>query len=580
MKLSHSIVFATAASILATGAALPAIAVTVNELPEAEQALANTVDPWGLAFNDQLTRFQSRFQQRPDARFCVGITHDLVKILPVKYWFRGRSIASAQDGAVLRAEPLMAAAGTTAAFQIAIIPRMGAQAATYRLSVTLEDPAHKATAESFREVFVYTAKPAYPRLESDRWPDPLVLARDVTVEEGTDLGAFWVDVHLPDDMPGGRITCRTEVTDGVEKAAIVVPIEVVAGLDLKPKRYPFVAWARDRWGGGRLTDEQYRGMCALMLAHHLQPIDALKGRWDPQNPEKFDQFHAFLAEHGQTIFELDSPTSEEFESLYNHVKQAGWLGQCVVYSNADEPDDATFIEKNIPFCLMVHEKYPGLRVYLASEWHKNMAEGCDIWMTDISSSRYHPRPNDQPKAVELWHYYCHLPVRWQMRAPLVWAPNMEIDNQALEHRVALWMSRYYGAQGVFTWAGFSAGDLPADFWTTLRLSDKPSGFPYAGIHNGNNFRVYPPMQEGGEVLPSIRLKVTRAGMEDLALLSAAERLLMEGKIDGERAQKLWRLLDPVPGIFVHPHYFDRLPETLLQRRDEILRTIKAGLTAG
>jgi len=69
-------------------------------------------------------------------------------------------------------------------------------------------------------------------------------------------------------------------------------------------------------------------------------------------------------------------------------------------------------------------------------------------------------------------------------------------------------------------------------------------------------------------------------MEDLALLSAAERLLMEGKIDGERAQKLWRLLDPVPGIFVHPHYFDRLPETLLQRRDEILRTIKAGLTAG
>ncbi len=167
-----------------------------------------------------------------------------------------------------------------------------------------------------------------------------------------------------------------------------------------------------------------------------------------------------------------------------------------------------------------------------------------------------------------------------MRAPLVWAPNMEIDNQALEHRVALWMSRYYGAQGVFTWAGFSAGDLPADFWTTLRLSDKPSGFPYAGIHNGNNFRVYPPMQEGGEVLPSIRLKVTRAGMEDLALLSAAERLLMEGKIDGERAQKLWRLLDPVPDIFVHPHYFDRLPETLLQRRDEILRTIKAGLTAG
>lgn len=565
--------FALAASVVAIATALPAMGITVDELPEAERAVANTVDPWGLPFSDQLNRFQERFAARPDARFALGITHDLVKVWPSKYSFRGESVASAAQGAELRVKPLWAAAGSTQAFQLAMLPRMGAAGTTCTVTTEVQGDGGLAKAEVFREVFVHTAPPAYPRFETDRWPDPLVPATEATLDQGTDAAVFWVDVRLPAEMPGGPMRCAVTVTDGAEQARIIVPIEVVPGLGLAPKEYPFIAWFRPGWGGGTLTDEQYRGMCGLALAHHLQPIDALKGYWDPANPDRFDAFQMFLSARGQTIFELDSPTSESFPSLYEHVKGRYRLEQYVVYSNADEPDDATFVKDNIPFVTMVHEKYPGLKVYLASEWHEDMAKGCDIWMTDISSHRYTPKPHEELKAPTLWHYYCHLPVRWQMRAPLTEAPNMEIDNPALEHRLALWMSYYYGAKGVFTWSGFSAGDIPADFWTTLKLSDEPSGFPYAGVHNGNNFRVYPPPTEGGAVVPSVRLKVTRAGMEDIALLSAAQRLLAEGKITGKRAETLRKLLDPVPGLFVHTHYYDRLPETLLARREAVLRAL-------
>jgi hypothetical protein len=426
-----------------------------------------------------------------------------------------------------------------------------------------------ATVRVYREVFVRTsAGAAYPRLASDRWPDPLVEGSEVRVS-GTDLGVFWVDVAIPAGAATDTVECTVTLTDGTATARARVPIRVVGGLDLDPKAFPLVAWFR-RQG---LDEEGFRGLCSLVLSHHVMPVDALKGAWDPANPQRFDELHAFLEGCGQRMFEVDRPGTRnlDFDALYAHLMDKGWLASTWVYSNQDEPDDATFVAQNIPFVEMVHSKYPGIRVYLASDWHANMERGCDAWMTDLSSSGYDPERHRNLKAPVLWHYYCHLPVRWQMRAPLVDAPNMQIDNPALEHRLALWMSRSLGAQAVFIWSGYSSR-FADDFWQTLTLSDQPSGFPYAGVHNGNGWLVYP-APSGGGVVPSLRLKILRDGMEDLALLEAARSALEAGRVREPRAGQLRALLDPMPGLFVHPQYFDRLPETLLGRREAILRAL-------
>ena len=105
------------------------------------------------------------------------------------------------------------------------------------------------------------------------------------------------------------------------------------------------------------------------------------------------------------------------------------------------------------------------------------------------------------------------------------------------------------------------------------METKPGDYPYGGLHNGNNFLVYPPQIEGGPLLPSLRLKVLRAGMQDLALLGQVQELLDQGKVTGARGKRLRELLNPVPGLFVHPQYWDRLPETLLARREAILTVL-------
>jgi hypothetical protein len=544
--------------------ALAAPAAPPADLPEAERALADTVDPWGLPFSDQLPRFRSHFAALPEAPFAVGIAHDLVKIQPVKYWFRGEVWPA--GGADATAAERWAAAGETQAFQVAVLPRLGAAEATYRVQVD----APGATVTVYREVFVRTSPAAtYPRPAGERWPDPLLPESTVTVG-GAETGVFWVDVALPATTPAGVVGCRVTVEGAGGTARVTVPIRVVAGLDLDPKGFRFFSWFRR----DKLTPEQYREQCALVLQHHMIPADALRGQWNPATPETFDNLRAFLAERGQRLFQVDGPDAKDFDSLYQHLRDKGWLDSTVMYSNCDEPDDELFRTKNIPFMETVRQKYPGLKVFLASDWHENMAAGCDAWMTDLSAGGYDPERHRSLQAPELWHYYCHLPIRLQMRAPLVDAPNMQIDNPALEHRLALWMSSWYGAKAVFIWAG-NAYTFADDFWKTLALDGKLSPYPYAGVHNGNGWVVYPSPDGTGSV-PSLRLKVIRDGLEDLALMDAARRHLEAGRIRGERAAALQALLNPVPGVFVHPHYFDRLPETLLGRREAILRLCAAG----
>ncbi len=527
-------------------------------LPEEEKSIANTVDPWGLAFSDQLVRFRSYFSENDKAPFCLGLAHDLIKIYPNKYWFRGSTFPA--DIPAKETELLWAAAGEVQSFQVAVLPRIGTPESTYCLNVKIRGT-KKVEVQIFREVFVKVSdKAAYPRFSSIYWPDPLIPETKVHLK-GLQAGVFWVDIKLPEDLPASVVKCEVSLTSGKSCAQIIVPIHVVLGLKLKPKDYPFVGWFRTK----RLTSQQRKGMYKMVLAHHMQPIDALK----TTNPEKFDSMHDFLTKHGQNIFELDLKAVKN--GAYQHIKKEGWLARCVIYSNADEPDSETFQRRNVPYCKKIHKEYPGLRVYLASDFHPHMEEGCDIWLTDLSASGYNPEKFRKLRKPELWHYYCHLPIRWQMRTPLVLAPNMQIDNSALEHRIAFWISRYYGAQGVFLYAGFMHHRIQKEFWQTLTLSDKFSPYPYAGVHNGNGFIAYPPREPSGPVLPSLRLKIIRDALEDLALLRICEQIIKKRMLPRTQSKQLRKLLDPKPDLFVNTHYFNALPETLLNRRKKILQ---------
>jgi hypothetical protein len=524
----------------------------VKDLPQPEKALANSVDPWGLAFADQLDRFLSYFQDAPEAEFVAGFTHNLVKIWPTKYWFRGEVIGKSTSKAM---KALWGVTGSTVSFQVAALPKLGAAACRYRLEVLSPVPA-----VIHRQEFIKAGACPYVRFQSDCWPDPLL--PDNTGEAGgTNLAAFLVEIAIPSDFQGDSLVCNVNLSnDKGQTISFPVPIKVVR-LEIKPKNWPVVAW----FNQGTLTDAQWRGMYDLALAHHVQPLSSafLKGLWSPESPEKFRKFIEYALGKGQTLFQIEEPS----EAFYHYLKEQKWLPHFIVYSNVDEPAEKTFLTQNIPYTEKLRNKFPGLRIFLASEYFSRMDEGCDILLTDLSSSKYDPRTFAIPPKPELWHYYCHLPIHFQMREPLTLAPNMLIDNSALEHRLALWMSWHYGARGVFIFAG-NAGwnQLGKDFWQTREVVNEVYQYPYGGVHHGNGMLVYPPRKADCAVLPSLRLKILRDGIEDVAIFEAVKR---------KYGQKFDKLLTPIPEVFRHPHYFDQSPNALLHKREEILKAVAA-----
>jgi hypothetical protein len=358
----------------------------LDGLADEEKALADTVDHWGLPFGDQLTRFRSYFAQDPKTSYAVGVTHDLVKILPNKFWFRGQVFL---PGRVRHGGRVTGRC-------------RGAQARVTR----------------FREVFLKCLPAPYPRLGGERWPDPLVECQEVqatTIEPGV----CWVDIEIPRTITADRFVCEVEVVrkGADERTTFDVPVRVVRGIELEPKRFPLVAWFGRKSGGVSLSDSQFMGMCKMVLKHHCMPMKVCP--WDPKQPEKFDAMFEFLLAHGQKIIEIDRPpgpgarpqAAERFNALYRRLKEKDWLKYAVAYSNADEPDVETFRTKNVPFTQHVRKTYPGLRIYLASELHEGIEQGCDIVLTDLSSSKYDPKRYARRPEPELWHYYCHLPVR-------------------------------------------------------------------------------------------------------------------------------------------------------------------------
>ncbi|MFH1477759.1 MAG: glycoside hydrolase domain-containing protein [Verrucomicrobiota bacterium] len=528
----------------------------IKKLPEEEQALANTVDPWGLAFSDQLARFQRHFGNSTNVSFVAGYTHSLVKVWRNKYWFRGAEVIA--PGAAKETKPLWGTAGSVVSFQVAILPNTGAKACRYQVVAQSPVPTRV-----FREEFIKLGSAPYPRFESAYWPDPLVLTNDCELS-GIWAGVFLVEAAIPADF--GQSGFKVEVrvaADGGNQAAFMVPVELVK-LKPEPPDFHLVAW----FNKGKLSDGRFDAMCDLALEHHLEPLaqSELTALWSTNSPDQFEQRVQSLMKNGQRIFQINKPA----RALYDFLVKKGWLDRFMIYSNADEPAESTFHAKNIPYAQDMRTNFPGLKIFLASEFYPNMSAGCDIWLTDLSRANYDPRSFVPPVKPQLWHYYCHLPVNWQMRAPLTMAPNMQIDNDALEHRLALWMSWHYKAKGALIWAGNSEWNhLVTNFWSCLDLSGNEYRtsykFPYGGIHHGNGNLMYPPRTPDGEPIPSLRLKVLRDGMQDIALFESAVR---------EYGSKVQAFVAPVPAVFQHPHYYDRLPETLLNKREALLRRIR------
>ncbi|MHC4122767.1 MAG: DUF4091 domain-containing protein [Planctomycetota bacterium] len=555
----------------------------LKTLPPGEQAIANEVDHWGLPFSDQLRRFISakesfkkQIGQRAPENFIVGVQHGLEKIPRNKYWFKGKYTNKVH---------IEAAANEYENFQVAILPDVGKELKKVTLTASAISAGDGKTVipasniKIYRVGYVETVPVRYPSLYRGKWPDYLSSNGPMKIS-GTDLGLFWVEVKVPADAKAGEYSGQLILQADGERVPINLSVRVY---NFKlPNRVPFpmAVWLSSVHPSGEEMDlKEYRLLLSELLKHGIDPISIGYQFYLLEDVDFsiLDENLEFCFERGLEVFEIGRgkeyrENPEKLKPLIDHLCKKGWLKKAIIYSNQDEPDEKQFRQKNIPFYKRIKSLYPDLKVFLASEWHPNIDQGCDIWMTDLSTGTEDVLNRTSFGKSQRWFYYCHLPVRISFYRPLVQAPNMLIDNEAIEHRLSLWLAWKYKTTGMFIWAGNSQWkklNIDKTDWENkgFTLPDKPYPFPYAGVHNGNGFLVYP------GAIPSIRLKVLRDGLEDYGYFAELNRLAKISK-NGILKEKADKLL-AIPGnVLINPHYFNRDPKELLKTRNKIAELIE------
>ncbi len=533
----------------------------VKSLPAAEQAMANDVDPWGLGFADQLRVYRERFAAAQKANpgppeYVVGLETGLTKVFRTKYWFRGTLGQSAS---------VACAKGEHENLQVAVLPDVGRELKNVRVAVSdlVSGKARIPTSavSVYRVGFVKTTVPAYPVAHIGYWPDPLLPNGPLDVT-GTDLGLFWIDIVVPENAEHGSYSGSITVTaEGTKPREIKLAVEVLP-FSLPKRTMRMVVWtaAKNPWGD--MPREQYEALALMYLDHGIDPTKVWAELTDPEKPESGDALMRKLLDAGLLLFDVPRQWVAKNAGL-DYIRSRGWMNRAIVYGAHDEPLLETFEKEVIPDTQRIRNLAPAPRVYLASEYHPRIDRGVDIWMTDLSTGRGLEYALKNKGRAELWVYYCHLPINIELCKPIPDSPNMLIDNPAVEHRLAYWLAWKYGIKGMFIWAGnhgWDKSNTPDWMDKEWVLTTQKAGYPYAGIHNGNGYLIYPGPN------PSIRMKVIRDGVEDYGYLTLLKAALP--KLSGKDRAEANRLLAVPADVMMNTHYFNRDPAAILLARSK------------
>jgi len=547
----------------------------LTTLPKKEQAMKDEVDHWGLPFSDQLRRFINARSQlkkqlgtKAPKNFLVGLQNGLEKVPLNKYWFKGKYTNKIS---------LTAAKNEYENFQIAVLPEIGKnlkKVSLSALSFKLIGGKHTITVKNiriYRVGYIKTVSSRYPSLYRGMWPDILLPNNSIKIS-GTDLGLFWVEIKVPKDAAAGDY--EGELKLQVDSEFFPVKIKLHVFNFCLPDRIPFpiAVWTSPVFPWGKkMSPEQYRNLAAEFLRHGIDPISIGRDFYSikKNNFRILDKNLKYCFDRGLQVFSIPrlGKYPKKMKKYVEHIQKRGWIDRALIYLGPDEPDKKMCRSKNIPLYQKFHSFYPDIKVFLASEYHSSIDKACDIWLTDVSTGQGAEFAAKNNGKSDLWFYFCHLPIRIDFHRPLVQAPNLLIDNEAIENRLTLWLCWKYQAKGMFIWAGnreWKKPDVDRREWKKKgwKLSAKPYGFPYGGIHNGNGYLVYPGPN------PSIRMKILRDGLEDLGYLSILKELTRRNS-DSAFQKKAEKLISVPTGVLVNAHYYNKDPDALLKIRNQI-----------
>ena len=544
------------------GAEVPVARELIKRVPEqVQKRWKDTTDPWGAAFSDLLVRYEKAFVEAGKPPFLVGAAGSMEKLFRVKYWFRGEFSPKAIHLAASRNE--------CENFQVALLPAIGASVKGAKVELgPLKGPG-EVPGESvsiYSIGYVETVPVAYPVAHVGEWPDPL-FANAAQDAPAPNLAAWWIQVRVPGDAPAGDYEAVLTVSAQAPAHVVKVPVKLHVYDFSLPARVPFPVsvWTQWKYPWGKdMSEAEVRAHVESFLEHGLDPVRLGPTLGDASKPQSVSENMKHFISRGLQMTWVPKPTPE----LYQLARREKWLSRTFHYLR-DEASRKQFETQVIPAHKEFKKKFPELRTMITAQDWGDMGRGCDIWVCDPSA---YATPEDARKSAgsaEFWIYFCHLPIRVDLHRPLVWEPAVLIDTPSVEARTIFWMCYSLRVKGLMFWPGNHWDKPNSEDWpkTGWKVNRKPYPFPYAGLHNGNGYFIYP------GPIPSIRMKVLRDGLEDYGYLKVLESRLSRVK-DRTLCAKIQAALEPRPEIFVNTHYFNRDRNALLERRGEIAGLIE------
>lgn len=501
---------------------------------------------------------------------------------------------------------LLAARNESVSFQV-VIHGGDTGATAVRASLEgLEGPSHLGGSQItlYREDFLDVTHPSGGTTEPGRWPDALIPDVDEIAGEPRqafpfdvppqEARALWVDVLVPEDAPAGHYVGSVTVTGSAGlSASVPVSLTVVdavlpstpsytTAFSINPDRVCEAHTGRADCGSDAVRVELLTRYAWLALDHRLtlsnvfilQPLD---GAWDA-----FDATYAPLLDgtaptrlpgarmtSAQYMGPLDGPSLSDFVT---HFSEHGWLSRAFDYTADEPPLFSTYDDVRARATLVEHSA-PGLVRMVTTSLANAQAQHVD-GLIDRMSVLIQVMAGTEPVEVgpqrstydaflaqpgrSLWLYQsCSSHAcRGTLPDTMHW-PSYMVDHPAPLNRAMPWLVFLEQASGESYYE--TAAQLPTA-WTDQEF--------YGGNGDGTLFYPGTPERIGGQTqvpLPSLRLKLLRAGVQDYEWLT---RVAQGG--DPAFAEQVARELVPLPyQVSLDAQAFEHAREQLILRALEL-----------
>lgn len=284
--------------------------------------------------------------------------------------------------------------------------------------------------------------------------------------------------------------------------------------------------------------------CAALLSEHrinatpprdlLVPVERPDGSFRIP-AEKIAALRRFVDQYHVNAIQTPHPSSVVRDPVAQADRLRAWLAawdaaakeldrpQVVFYTYLkDEPNDAEAYRYVQTWGRAIRQARSALKVLVVEQtWTQDRAWGdlygaVDIWCPLFCLHKPQSAAQRLALGETVWTYTALC----QGKEPTPW---WQIDFPLLHYRVPLWMAWNDRMRGILYWGGMSYWDQTEDPWTDPKTYGRRQGGK-GPVYNGEGTLVYPARPVGYEgIVPSLRLKALRDGIQDYEYLAILER---------------------------------------------------------